>query len=284
MAEAAVASRAEGAEVEEVHTRLMNVSLALEESRAFWERLRPEIPPDRLPVTAFEERWFGNKSLTRVRRLLRTLDSRFAAFPQALAVLRRWRPRDPAIRRGICHWHTQLADPLYRAFTGDFLEQRRFLRSPVVDSDVTARWIERQTGGKWAPSARRRMAQGLLAAATAAGLCSPPPGQRSLTYPSVPPEALAYLLYLLRAVDFEGSLLDNPYLRSVGLAGALLEDRLRGLPGLAFQRMGELTDFGWQYEDLEGWADGCLGFSRRGTNETSPRRGTSGRLSEEVRA
>ncbi len=162
-----------------VHTRLMNVSLALEESRAYWENvppkedqrtmppegdqltIRPEIAPDRLPLAAFEQRWFGNKSLTRVRRLLRTFDSRFGAFPRALAVLRRWRPRDPATRRNVCHWHTQLSDPLYRAFTSDFLEQRRCLRDPSVDPDVTARWIDRRTAGKWAPSARRRM--GLVA-------------------------------------------------------------------------------------------------------------------------
>ncbi len=253
----AVPSLTRGAEMRDAHTRLMNVSLTLEESRAYWEQIDPEIPPDRLPLTAFEERWFGNKS-RRVRRLLRTFDSRFAAFPQALAVLRRWQPRDLATRRNVCHWHTQLSDPLYRSFTSDFLEQRRFLRDPSVDTDVTARWIDRQIGGKWAPSARRRMAQGLIAAAAGAGLCSPPPGQRSLTYPGTPPEALAYLLYLLRAVTFKGTLLENPYLRSVGLSGALLEDRLRRLPGITFQRMGELTDFGWQFPDLESWASGCL--------------------------
>ncbi len=264
---AAVSARPEGAEVREAHTRMMNVSLALEEARAFWEQARPEISPDRLPLVAFEERWFGNKSLTRVRRLLRTFGSRFAAYPQALAVLRRWRPRDPATRRLLCHWHTMLSDPLYRAFTSDFLEQRRFLRHPSIDSDVTARWLDRETAGKWAPSARKRMAQGLLAAATAAGLCSQPPGQRSLRYPSVPPEALGYLLYLLRAVTFEGSLLDNPYLRSVGLSDALLEDRLRRLPGISFQRMGELTDFGWQHPDLETWAGACLGFPLGGVDE-----------------
>ncbi len=254
-------SRTRSTEVRQEHTRLMNVSLALEESRAYWERLRGETPPEDLALAAFEERWFGNKSLTRVRRLLRTLEARFAAFPAALAVLRRWRPRDPATRRNVCHWHTQLSDPLYRAFTSDFLDQRRFLRHPAVDADVTARWLDRRTGGKWAPSARRRMAQGLIAAAAAAGLCGRPPGPRALSYPSVAPEALAYLLYLLREVEFEGTLLDNPYLRSVGLSGALAEDRLRGLPGISFQRMGELTDFGWRYPDLESWANGCLGFA-----------------------
>ncbi len=255
---AKVPAQTGGAEVREAHTRLMNVSLALEESRAFWEQIDPDIPSGRLPLVAFEERWFGNKSLTRVRRLLRTFEARFAAFPQALDVLRRWQPRDPATRRLLCHWHTQLSDPIYRAFTSDFLEQRRFLREPSVDSDVTARWLDRRNGGKWAPSARRRMAQGLLAAAAAAGLCSQGAGLRTLSYPSVPPAALGYLLYLLRPVAFQGTLLDNPYLGSVGLSSTLLEERLRRLPGISFQRMGELTDFGWQYPDLETWAGACL--------------------------
>ncbi len=160
------------AEVREAHTRLMNFSLAVDESRTYWHRVRPEVPAAELQLAAFEERWFGNKSLSRVRRLLRTFGSRFAAYPQALAVLRRWRPREVATRRLVCHWHTQLSDPLYRAFTGVFLDQRRLLRNPAVDPDVAARWLDREVGGKWAPSARRRMAQALLAAAAAAGLCA----------------------------------------------------------------------------------------------------------------
>ncbi len=102
------------------------------------------------------------------------------------------------------------------------------------------------------------MAQGLLAAAGSAGLCSQKAGPRPLAYPSVAPEALAYLLYLLRGISFEGTLLDNPYLRSVGLEGGLLEDRLRRLPGISYWRMGELRDFGWQFPDLSTWADECL--------------------------
>ena len=35
-------------------------------------------------------------------------------------------------------------------------------------------------------------------------------------------------------------------------------DRLRRLPGLAFRRQGDLTDFGWRYPDLRAWADASL--------------------------
>ena len=76
--------------------------------------------------------------------------------------------------------------------------------------------------------------------------------------PRVPDEALEYLLYLLHETEFEGSLLDNPYLRSVGLDGAVLTERLRRLPGLAFRRQGDLTDLGWRHQDLRAWAAATL--------------------------
>ena len=65
-------------------------------------------------------------------------------------------------------------------------------------------------------------------------------------------------MYLLRGVEFAGSLLDNPYTTSVGLDGGVLESRLRGLPGLGFKRQGDLIDFGWRHESLRAWADGSV--------------------------
>jgi len=62
-------------------------------------------------------------------------------------------------------------------------------------------------------------------------------------------------MYFLRGVEFEGSLLDNPYARSVGLDGRFLEDRLADLPGLRVQRQGDLVDFTWAYPDLAAWGD-----------------------------
>ena len=161
-------------------------------------------------------------------------------------------------RLNICHWHLQLTDPLYRAFTGMFLEQRHLRPQPSVDRDVTVRWMQQTLAGRWGSATMRRMATGLLTCATAAGLCMPGTQGRPLTSPRVTDDALAYFLYLLRPLAFEGSLLENPYLASVGLTAGVLEQRLRRLPGLAFRRMGELWDFGWQYADLHAWAQHTL--------------------------
>jgi hypothetical protein len=81
---------------------------------------------------------------------------------------------------------------------------------------------------------------------------------RPVGTPRVPDEALEYLVYLLRETEFEGTLLDNPYLKSVGLEGAILAEHLRGLPGLAFRRQGDLADFGWRHQDLRAWAAASL--------------------------
>jgi hypothetical protein len=85
--------------------------------------------------------------------------------------------------------------------------------------------------------------------------------------PRVPGEALEYLMYLLREVKFEGTLLNNPYTGSMGLDGARFEDRLRSLPGLDFKRQGDLIDFGWRYANLGAWADANLGAAGQGAGQ-----------------
>ncbi len=42
---------------------------AAEECRAYWEHICPDTPSDQRAVVAFEERWFGSKSMARVREL-----------------------------------------------------------------------------------------------------------------------------------------------------------------------------------------------------------------------
>lgn len=250
-----------GTEVRQFHTRILRMSLVVEESRAYWEHLKVDIPKERRAVVAFEERWFGSKSMARVRSLLSEFNHRFDSYPEALEVLRHWCPHDPITRQNICHWHMQLTNPMYRTFSGHFLEQRRLQANPSIDRDIVARWVAQQIEGEMSISTILRMAAGLMASAADAGLCTDNPGTRSLQYPKVTDEALAYWLYFLRHLSFEGSILENSYLASVGLSEGFLEQRLRRSPGLAFTRMGELYDFGWQYPDLKAWAIGTLGIT-----------------------
>jgi hypothetical protein len=108
-----------------LHARLLHLALGVEESRAYWANVDPAVPPGRRAIQAFEQRWFGAKSLERVRTLLAAFVARYDAFPEALEVLRRWKGMDPATRRAICHFHLQLTDPIYRRFTSEFLVSRR---------------------------------------------------------------------------------------------------------------------------------------------------------------
>src|SRR5690606_31961302 len=77
---------------------------------------------------------------------------------------------------------------------------------------------------------------------------------RPLTMPRVSDRALAYLLYLLRETQYQGSLSQNPYLGSLGLTGSELEVRLDRLPGLQFRKMSNIKDLHWSYPDLWHWA------------------------------
>ena len=158
----------------------------------------------------------------------------------------------PDARRVICHWHLQLADPLYRAFTGDYLVTRR-RSSPWITRDLVVTWVVQQGNGRWTMPTHIQFASKLLSAAFSAGLLATNRDPRRVTIPRVPDEALEYMMYLLREVKFEGTLLQNPYLASLGLDGASLEERLSGLPGLAFRRQGDLIDFGWRHPDLRAW-------------------------------
>lgn len=245
------------AEVSEVHTRLQKATLEVEAAREYWLRTDGSEPVS--ARRAFEESWFGSRSLGRTEELLINLRARFDAYPPALPVLHRWSGMDPDTRRLVCHWHLQLSDPLYRAFTGEFLPERRESIRPELTRDVAMRWVTERGGERWAVSTRLKFASKLLSSAYSAGLLSSNQGARRIQLPRVPDAALEYLLYLLRGVPFEGSLLANPYLRSVGLEGRHLEDRLRRLGALHFRRQGDLVEFGWVYDDLLSWAQASAG-------------------------
>lgn len=243
-------------EVTQVHTRLSRCALEMNDSRAFWEHADEAVTVK--AQQAFDEYWFGARSLTRVEVLLANMRARFGAFPSALAVLNGWRGMSPDTRRAICHWHLQLSDPLYRRFTGTYLTERRSGLRPEVTRDLVVAWVGEHGPGHWTLTMRIQFASKLLSAAYSAGLVTSNRDPRPVGTPLVPDEALGYLMYLLRETDFAGTLIDNPYTNSVGLPRAILEERLRGLPGLAFQRQGDLIDFGWKHRDLRAWANANL--------------------------
>ena len=251
-------------EIAGFHSRQLRASLLVEESRAYWEHLRLDLPKKQRTEVAFEERWFGSKSIARVDLLLGELYHRYDTYPASLEVLIGWQPRDPIARQNICHWHLQLSDPTYRKFTGEFFEQRRSQGVLAIDRDIVTRWLTQEFKLDWAMVTLQRLASSLLTSATSAGLCAAGVGSRTITYPKVSDEALGYWLYLLRHLSYSGSPIDNPYLRSVGLSDVTLEQRVRQLPGFAFARMSDLYDFGWQYPDLQTWAVGVLGGESEG--------------------
>ncbi len=247
------------AEVTQVHTQLLRVTLEADHARAYWRHGDPTRTVDQETHAAFSEFWFGSKSMTRVRKLILTFRHRFGAYPDALQTLRAWADVDRDSRILVAHWHLQLTDPIYRRFSGDFLPERRYRARPEVTRDVVLTWVsdfDRQ--GSWSAATRSGFASKLLSAAHAAGLVATKKDPRPLTTPRVPTPALAYLLYLLRSVDFEGSLHDNPYLRSVGLEGGLLDDRLRTSDAVTMRRVGDLVDFTWKYPTLPDWGSHTL--------------------------
>ncbi len=246
-----------GAEATATHTRILRLALAIEESRSYWENVDPSTLVANRPIAAFEGRWFGGKSLERVRFLLPNFEGRYDTFPEALTVLCRWRTMDMATRQNICHWHLQLSDPLYRDFTGKYLVERRAVPNAKVDRDVVFRWVKTTFPDRWSDATCVQFASKLLSAASEAGLVSPK-RDRSLLVPKVTDLALTYLLYLLRQTRFEGTLTENPYLTSVGLTESYLDQRLRTLTGVTFRRMANLFEFDWAFPSLASWAEVTL--------------------------
>jgi hypothetical protein len=245
------------AEATEIHTRILRVSLATEEARSYWEHADLAVPLPQRAVTAFERRWFGGKSLDRVRFLIATFRERFDAFPEALPALRRLAFADSLTRQLICHFHVQLSDPIYRRFTGEFLVKRRSLRNLAVDRDGALRWLREEYPQRWSVATEVQFASKLLSTASEAGLVTAKKNPRTVLVTKVPDLALAYVLHSLRAIRFEGTILDNPYLASLSLSpsDSFLEQRLRALPGVTFRRMGDLLDFEWEHPNLLAWSE-----------------------------
>lgn len=240
-------------ETTQVHARLLKCALEVEESRAYWRHVSS--PGNATAQRAFDEYWFGAKSLARIEVLLSNMRARFDAHPASLAALHLWSDMAPDTRRLVCHWHVQLSDPLYRTFAGTYLVRRRAGPRTDTTRDLVLNWVSEHAPGRWTMATRIQCASKLLSAAYAAGLVASNRDPRPVVVPRVPDEALTYLLYLLRGVRFEGTLLQNPYVASVGLEGPVLEERLRSLPGISFGRQGGLVDVGWRYPDVGAWVE-----------------------------
>ncbi len=249
-------------ETTEPHTRILKCALEIEDSRAYWAHADGSGKAN--AQQAFDEYWFGARSLARIEVLLANMRARFDAFPNALEALHRWPHMSPDARRVICHWHVQLADPIYRAFTGEYLVSRRAGPRVEVTRDLVVSWISQQGPGRWTMATRIQFASKLLSTAFSAGLIATNRDPRPIVTPRVPDDALEYLMYLLREVQFEGTLVQNTYVASVGLEGSLLEERLKALPGLAFRRQGDLVDYGWRYAALRAWSDAHAGLRDQG--------------------
>ena len=241
------------AEATEVHSRLLRCSLCVEESRAYWARVDPEAP--RASTTgAFAASWFGAKSEAWTTELLSNFRVRFDAFPAALRVLANWRDMPPDVRRIVCHLHVQLTDPLYRAFTGRFLPERRDAGRLELHRQTVIQWVAEHGPERWALKTQLQFATRLVSCAGAAGLLEGGRDPRTIATPRVSDAALSYVLYLLRDLRFEGTLVANPYLASLGLDGLHLSDRLRSLATLEFRRVGDIHDVHWRHADLGAWA------------------------------
>jgi transposase len=111
---------------------------------------------------------------------------------------------------------------------------------------------------RWAEATVLQFASKLLSAASEAGLISPKRDPRALLFPKVPDLAIAYLLHLLRSVRIEGSLLENPYVASVGLGDGILDQRLKTIPSITLRRKGKLVELDWAHPTLAAWAEATL--------------------------
>ena len=70
---------------------------------------------------------------------------------------------------------------------------------------------------------------------------------------------LGYVLYLLRGARIEGTLLDNPYLASLGVTADAFAAFAPRIPGIAFAELGGVVDVAWLEPSLGPWGRRYLG-------------------------
>ena len=242
-----------------VHTRILRCMLAADDGYAYWRNVDTEIPPADRARVAFAERWFGTKSEARVRTIMTDMLERFDAYPEALALLHELGAVPSRLRPWICHVHTQLADPIYRRFAGELLPERRQQGYETIDREVVAGWVERLEPGRWSTNTLFKFAANLLATAQEAGLVDGRRDPRRLGPLQAPEVILGYVLYLLRGVAIDGSLLDNLYLRSLGNSPEDLRRVGASIPGVRIAELGGVVDVTWLEPSLSAWGLKHLG-------------------------
>ena len=247
------------AEVTEVHTRILRNMLATDDSYAYWQRVELATPlADRANI-AFEQRWFGTKSEARVRTLMTDMTERFDAFPEALAALHALGPIPAGLRPFVCHLHTQLADPLYRHFTGDFLPGLRAHGRDDIDRTGVARWVDGLEPGRWSSTTTVKFGSNLLATAFEVGLVAGRRDPRKLAPLQVPDVIVGYALYLLRGISIAEPALDNAYLRSLGVTREAFRTFAPRVPGIRFAELGGASELTFEHASLREWAALHLG-------------------------
>lgn len=254
-----VAAPSRPAEATTVHTRILRCMLAVDDCAAYWEHVDPSVPLAERASVAYRDRWFGVKSEARVRTLLPDMMARFDAAPEALALLREVSPLPARLRPWICHLHTQLADPIYRRFTGDFLPARRAQGLRSVDLEGVARWVQDVEPDRWAVATRTKFASNLLATAFDVGLVGARRDPRPLAVPTPPDAVVGYALQLLRGVVHAGSAIDNAYLRSIGVTADAFGAAVMRAPGVRFAQLGTTSELGFDEPSLLAWGRSHLG-------------------------
>lgn len=195
------------------HTGLLRLGLAVAQSATFWRKASDDLPLKELQNLALSQDWF-NVSEARTKYLVGQLQKRFP-FPvrQALKFGRDLERRQCQL---VCHWHLQLTDPVYRRFTSEYLLSRWTSPTTTIDLEGSEKWVKSlPMTCDWKSVTARRMASGLLSAATDAGLCSGSgKGERSLRLPTVSDADIEYLKTILKAAGALAEL--DLYLNSVG--------------------------------------------------------------------
>jgi hypothetical protein len=242
-------------EAVDIHTRILRVTLAEPECRAYWENVDLAVPLAQRAAIAFEQRWFGAKSMARVQTLIATLADRFDAFPGSIAILRNWHTLRAPARLLICNLHLQLTDPVYRAFTCDYLVKRRAAGHTTIGRDQVERWVHETWGDRWSAATRLKFAGNLLTAASEADLVVGKRDPRRLDRARLSSQGRGYLLYTLRDVVPDAGYLDNPYLVSLGLPRAELLGNLCTGDPVRVRMLGDVLDAEWTAPSLQAWID-----------------------------